>query len=92
MIDKDYYRHDSANGEEFWQRLKRFVYKNYRIVGENIHEVLKSNSTGEVFEDWMQSWLRGQHPRNKYRGVGIGGARTGNYKVPAISRCAPWAL
>ena len=54
-IDEDYYRYDSTNGDEFWQYLKRFVYKNYRIVGENIHGVPKSYSTGEVFEDWMRS-------------------------------------
>lgn len=55
MIDKDYYRHDFTNGDKFWQRLKRFVYKNYRIVGENIHGVPKSYSTGEVSEGWMRS-------------------------------------
>ncbi|CAA9453724.1 MAG: hypothetical protein AVDCRST_MAG78-3728 [uncultured Rubrobacteraceae bacterium] len=80
MIDKDYYRHDSANGEEFWQRLKRFGYKNYRIVGENIHGVPKSYSTGEVFGDWMRSSGHKDNILNKgYREVGIG-ARTGNYK------------
>ncbi len=35
MIEKDYFSHNSFNGETFSARLKRFGY-NWRIAGENI--------------------------------------------------------
>lgn len=79
MIERDYYRHESYNGEKFWRRIERFDYT-YRIVGENIHGVPKSYSTSEVFKDWMRSSGHKANILNKgYREVGIG-ARTGNYK------------
>ena len=60
------------------------LYKNYRIVGENIYGVPKSYSMGEVFEDWMRS--RGHKDNilnNKYREVGIGKG-TGNFTMWSV--------
>ena len=79
MIEKDYFSHDSANGQDFSVRVKRFGY-DWRTVGENI--AWGSGSLGSPenrFEGWMNS---PGHKANildgSFREVGIGAA-TGPY-------------
>ncbi len=72
MIDKDYFSHGSANGQDFSVRVKRFGY-NWRTIGENIAWGSNSLSSPENrFEGWMNSPGQGQHlqqelPRDRHR-------------------------
>ena len=85
MLDKDFFSHDSHNGETSGERLKRFGYTSkgysYYKIGENI--AWGSGSLGspqKIFESWMNS---DGHRRNildkDFHQVGIG-ARTGTYE------------
>jgi uncharacterized protein YkwD len=88
MLDKDYFSHDSYDGETFGARLKRFGYTSsgygYYTVGENI--AWGSGSYGSpdaVFKGWMNSAGHKANILNpKFREIGIG-ARTGTYKTYA---------
>lgn len=85
MLDKDYFSHNSYNGESFGARLKRFGYTpagySYYTVGENI--AYGSGSYGapdHIFSNWMNSSGHKANILNKnFREIGIG-ARTGTYK------------
>ena len=89
MLDRDYFSHDSANGDRFWVRLERFGY-NWRTAGENIlYDPGSPDSTQSVFRVWMQS---PDHKSNiingRFREVGVG-ARSGNYKG---SKATMWTV
>ncbi len=80
MLDRDYFSHDSANGDRFWVRLERFGY-NWRTAGENIlYDPGSPDSAQSVFKSWMRS---PDHKANilngRFREVGVG-ARSGDYK------------
>lgn len=79
MLDKDYFAHNSFNGEPFSARLKRAGYA-YRTAGENIAWGSGSYSTPENrFEGWLNSPGHKANILNKnFREIGIG-ARTGSY-------------
>lgn len=85
MLDKDYFSHDSYNGETSEERLKRFGYTSkgysYYTIGENI--AWGSGSSGSpdnIFENWMNSSGHKANILNKnFRQIGIG-ARTGTYQ------------
>ena len=85
MLDKDYFSHDSYNGETSQERLKRFGYTpngySYYKIGENIAWGNGSyGSPDSIFDSWMDS---PEHKANileeDFRQVGIG-ARTGTYQ------------
>ena len=86
MIDKDYFSHNSYNGETFSERLKRYGYTplpgRYWTVGENI---AYNSSTGAASADkahsqWMNSTGHKANILNKnFRQIGIG-AVYGDYK------------
>ncbi|MDQ3863276.1 MAG: CAP domain-containing protein [Actinomycetota bacterium] len=80
MIKKDYFSHDSYDGEGTGARLRRFGY-DWSVYGENIAG--GSGTSGEphpIFELWMND---AAHKANildgRFRQVGVG-AYTGNYK------------
>ncbi|MDP9486648.1 MAG: CAP domain-containing protein [Actinomycetota bacterium] len=85
MLDKDYFSHNSYNGETSGARLKRFGYTlagySYYTVGENI--AWGSGSSGSpdaIFKSRMNSTGHKANILNKnFREIGIG-ARTGTYK------------
>ncbi len=85
MLDKDYFSHNSYNGETFGAHLKRFGYTpagySYYTVGENI--AWGSGSSGSpdaIFKGWMNSTGHKANILNKnFRQIGIE-ARTGTYK------------
>lgn len=84
MLDKDYFSHDSYNGETSAERLKRFGYTprgySYYAIGENI--AWGSGSSGSpdsIFEGWMNSSGHKANILNKnFRQIGIG-ARAGSF-------------
>jgi uncharacterized protein YkwD len=80
MIDKDYFSHDSHNGESFSERVTRSGYKWWR-VDENI--AWGSGSLGspdETLESWMNSSSHKANILNgRFKEIGIGAA-SGTYK------------
>jgi len=85
MLEKDYFSHDSYNGETSEERLKRFGYTpkgySYYKIGENIAWGNGSyGSPDSIFKSWMNSsGHRANILDEDFRQVGIG-ARTGNYQ------------
>lgn len=79
VLDKDYFAHNSFNGETFSARLKRAGYA-YRTAGENIAWGSGPLSTPENrFKGWMDSSGHKANILNKnFREIRIG-ARTGAY-------------
>ena len=80
MIDKDFFRHESYDGESNGARLKRFGYDWY-ASGENI-----ARGSGYLSkpENRFEAWMRSQgHRKNildkNFREVGVG-AVTGDFK------------
>ena len=71
MVEKDYFSHDSANGEPFTERLKRAGYE-YQRAGENIAWSSRA-SVERIFAMWMNS---PGHKRNilnpAFKEVGFG--------------------
>lgn len=80
MLDKDYFSHNSYNGQDFSVRLKRFGYE-WRAAGENIAWGSGSYATPEQrFDAWMKSPGHKANILNgNFREIGIG-AQTGTYK------------
>lgn len=80
MIEEDYFSHYSKNGESFEQRLRRFGYRNYSAVGENIYGGSGANGRpGRAMRSWMNSdGHRANILKRAYRQIGIGTA-TGKY-------------
>ncbi len=84
MLDKDYFSHNSFDGETFAERLKRFGYTpagySYYTVGENIAYGSSTDAApGTIFENWMDSPGHKANILNKnFRQIGIG-ARTGTF-------------
>jgi uncharacterized protein YkwD len=78
MIEKDYFSHNSFNGETVGQRLKRFGYTysgySYYLIGENIGSRCGSRHTPyDMFKWWMSSSDHRASILNKdFRQVGIG--------------------
>ena len=85
MLDKDYFSHDSYNGETAEERLQRFGYTprgyTYYKIGENIAWGSGSYGSPErIFESWMNSQGHRENILDKgFRQVGIG-VRTGTYR------------
>ena len=85
MLDKDYFSHDSFNGETLRERLERFGYTSegysYYYYGENISWGCGSYGAPDItFKRWMHSPVhRANILRKKFREVGIG-VLTGTYK------------
>ena len=85
MLDKDYFSHDSYNGETAGERIARFGYtsKGYRYykIGENI--AWGSGSQGSpdsIFKSWMNSpGHKANIVHKDFREIGIG-ARTGTFQ------------
>ena len=81
MIDRDYFSHNSYNGESFSARLKRFGYYPYRYIAENI--AWGSGSRGapdSIFNGWMNSSGHRANILNaNLRQIGVGTAY-GQYK------------
>jgi uncharacterized protein YkwD len=80
MIDKDYFKHNSASGQKFWHRLESFGY-NWWTAGENIlYDPGSQDSAESLFKVWMKS---SDHRANildkRFREIGVG-ASTGSYK------------
>ena len=80
MIDKDYFKHNSANGQTFWDRIESFGY-NWWTAGENIlYDPGSQDSAESLFKVWMKS---SDHMANildkRFREIGVG-ASTGSYK------------
>ncbi len=88
MIDKDYFSHNSYNGQSFSARIKSFGY-NYRTVGENIAWGTGSRGTPDsIFNAWMNSSGHRANILNaNFKEVGIG-AVTGTYK--SYSNATMW--
>ena len=86
MLDKDFFSHDSYNGETSGERLERFGYTlkgySYYKVGENIAWGSGSyGSPDNTFKNWMNSSGHKANILDKnFREIGIG-ARTGTYKT-----------
>ena len=84
ILDRDYFFHDSHNGETSGERLERFGYTSrgysYYTVGENIAWGNgPSGSPGSIFESWMNSSGHKANILNKdFRQIGIG-ARMGAF-------------
>jgi uncharacterized protein YkwD len=86
MLDKDYFSHNSYNGENVRERLERFGYTfsdySYWTYGENIY--LRFGSSGapeDAFNWWMNSSGHRANILNKnFREIGIG-VRKGAYKT-----------
>jgi uncharacterized protein YkwD len=84
MLDKDYFSHDSYNGETFEERFKRFGYApkgySYYTIGENI--AWGSGSYGApdgIFKSWMNSSGHKANILNRdFRQIGIE-ARIGSF-------------
>lgn len=86
MIDKDYFSHNSYNGETMPNRLKRYGYTplpgRYWTVGENIayNSSTGTTSADKAFNQWMNSTGHKANILNKnFRHIGIG-AGYGDYK------------
>lgn len=86
MINRDYFSHNSYNGETFSNRLKRYGYKplpnRYWTVGENIayNGATGTASADKVHSRWMNSTGHRRNILNKnFRQIGIV-AVYGNYK------------
>ena len=80
MIDKDYFKHNSASGQKFWDGLESFGY-NWWTAGENIlYDPGSQDSVESLFKVWMKS---SDHRANildkRFREIGVG-ASTGSYK------------
>jgi len=81
MIGKDYFSHNSANGESFSKRLIRFGYKQsgctYWTAGENIaYGVGLAGTPQAIFKAWMKS--KGHKAvilTKRFRDVGVGRAK-----------------
>ena len=88
MLDRDYFSHDSANGDRFWVRLERFGY-NWRTAGENIlYDPGSPDSTQSVFKVWMKSPDHKSNILNgRFREVSVG-ARSANYEGSKAT-CGP---
>ena len=80
MIKKDYFSHNSYNGESVIQRLRRFGYHRSRY-GENIAGGSRTfGKSGSTFRRWMNSpGHRSNILDNRFRPVGVG-TYTGRYK------------
>ena len=85
MLEKDFFSHDSYNGESSGERLERFGYgpkgySDYKI-GENI--VWGTGSFGSpdsIFKSWMDSRGHGENILDEgFRQIGIG-VRMGTYR------------
>lgn len=86
MINRDYFSHNSYNGETFSNRLKRYGYKplpnRYWTVGENIayNSATGTASADKAHSQWMNSTGHKRNILNKnFRQIGVG-AVYGNYK------------
>lgn len=86
MINRDYFSHNSYNGETFSNRLKRYGYTplpgRFWTVGENIayNSQTWTASADKVHSQWMNSPGHRANILNKnFRQIGIG-AVYGNYK------------
>ena len=86
MIDRDYFAHNSYNGETFSNRLKRYGYtpqpNRYWTVGENIALNYSTGvtSANTVHNQWMNSPGHKANILNgKFKQIGVG-AFYGNYK------------
>lgn len=86
MIDRDYYSHNSYNGETFSSRLKRYGYTprsgRYWTVGENIAYNYSTGvaSAEKVHSQWMNSTRHKANILKKdFKHIGIGAAY-GTYK------------
>jgi uncharacterized protein YkwD len=80
MIEKDYFSHNSYDGERVGERLKRFGY-DLGVYGENLAGGSGTSGTADAtFQRWMNS---PGHKANildgRFRPVGVGTC-TGNYK------------
>jgi uncharacterized protein YkwD len=80
MIDEDYFKHNSASGQKFWDRFESFGY-DWRTAGENIlYDPGSQDSAGSLFKVWMKS---SDHRANilskRFSEIGMG-ASTGTYK------------
>lgn len=80
MVEKDYFSHDSFDGESVGARLGRFGY-DCSVCGENIAGGYGAHAgPGPTFERWMGS---AEHRANildgRFRRVGVG-TYTGNYE------------
>ena len=68
MIEKDYFSHDSYDGESFGARLERFGYYPYRNIAENITSGRGSGGAPDsIFDGWMGSSV---HRYDEEIGVG----------------------
>jgi uncharacterized protein YkwD len=81
MIDKDYFSHDSYDGESFGARLKRFGYYPYRSRAENIGSGRGSRGAPDsIFDGWMNSSGHRSNILNRnLKEIGVGTAY-GQYK------------
>lgn len=86
MIDRDYFSHNSFNGESMANRLKRYGYtpqpNRYWTVGENIAYNTSTGvtSANTAYNGWMNSTGHKANILNsKFKQIGIG-AHYGNYK------------
>ncbi|QIN80259.1 hypothetical protein GBA65_18995 [Rubrobacter marinus] len=86
MIDRDYFSHNSYNGETMANRLKRYGYTprsgRYWTVGENIafNSLTGTASADKAHSQWMNSTGHRANILNKnFKQIGIG-AFYGNYK------------
>ncbi len=81
MIGRDYFSHNSFNGESFSNRLKRYGYtpqpNRYWTVGENIAWGSGSmGSADSIFKGWMNSTgHRANILNGKFKQIGIGAFR-----------------
>ena len=80
MIARDYFAHNSRNGETPAARLRRFGY-DWRAYGENVAWGSGPNaSPGSRFGTWMKSaGHRTNILNNRFREIGVGTA-TGTFK------------
>jgi len=77
MIDKDYFSHDSYDGESFGARLERFGYYPYLSIAENIASGRGSGGAPDsIFDGWMKS---SAHRSDEEIGVGTAYGRYKSY-------------
>ena len=80
IIDKDYFKHNSASGQKFWDRFESFGY-DWRTAGEHIlYDPGSQDSAGSLFKVWMKcSDHRANILSKRFSEIGSG-ASTGTYK------------
>lgn len=74
MIQRNYFAHNTKGGSNFESRVRKFGYRNYRLLGENLYYGSGSlGDAGSAMNGWMHSRAhRPQILNGRFREIGIG--------------------